>query len=219
MATTEITNRVLPNRRILRYTYGERIMHWVAAGSYIYLLLSGLAFWSPRLYWLATLLGGGPPARFWHPFAGLLFTATMVWMHSAWRTDMKRTDVDRAWDKTLKAYVTNDDEDVAPAGRFNSGQKQFFWVMYGAGLVLLATGLALWFVEYLPWGASFVRTLSALLHPIAALFTIGAFIIHVYMGTAVVREGFSSVIRGEVSEEWARTHHPLWLNQIKAQQK
>jgi cytochrome b subunit of formate dehydrogenase len=49
---------------------------------------------------------------------------------------------------------------------------------------------------------------------VGALLTIGAFIIHFYMGTAVVREGFSSVIRGEVSEAWVRTHHPLWHHEI-----
>jgi formate dehydrogenase subunit gamma len=48
----------------------------------------------------------------------------------------------------------------------------------------------------------------------AALLTIGAFIIHVYMGTAMVRGGFTSIIRGEVSPEWAKTHHRLWYEQV-----
>jgi formate dehydrogenase subunit gamma len=48
----------------------------------------------------------------------------------------------------------------------------------------------------------------------AALATIGGFIIHVYMGTAMVRGGFTSIIRGEVSTAWARTHHRLWYEQI-----
>ena len=45
---------------------------------------------------------------------------------------------------------------------------------------------------------------------IAALVTTGAFIIHVYMGTAVVRGSVTAIIRGEVSPEWAKTHHRLW---------
>ena len=32
--------------RILRYTLGERVTHWIAGLSYIYLLITGLAFWS-----------------------------------------------------------------------------------------------------------------------------------------------------------------------------
>jgi cytochrome b subunit of formate dehydrogenase len=49
---------------------------------------------------------------------------------------------------------------------------------------------------------------------VAALATIGGFIIHVYMGTAMVRGGFTSIIRGEVSTAGARTHHRLWYEQV-----
>ena len=52
------------------------------------------------------------------------------------------------------------------------------------------------------------------LRTVWSVVTTGAFIIHVYMGTAVVRGGFNSVIRGEVSTPWARFHHRLWLNRI-----
>jgi formate dehydrogenase subunit gamma len=54
------------------------------------------------------------------------------------------------------------------------------------------------------------------LHVSAALVSIGAFIIHVYMGTAMVRGGFTSIIRGEVSPAWARTHHRLWFDRVTA---
>ena len=36
--------QVIPHDHVLRYTLRERLTHWVAAGSYIYLLLTGLAF-------------------------------------------------------------------------------------------------------------------------------------------------------------------------------
>ena len=56
-------SRSLPHGRVLRYTFHERLTHWVAAGSYIYLLLTGLAFWSPWLFWLAMVFGGGQVSR------------------------------------------------------------------------------------------------------------------------------------------------------------
>ena len=55
---------------------------------------------------------------------------------------------------------------------------------------------------------------SVAVHVIAALVTIGGFIIHVYMGTALVRGSFTSIIRGEVSPEWAKTHHRLWYEHV-----
>src|SRR5688572_27316996 len=54
---------LLPNGRVLRYTFRERLMHWLAGISYVYLLLTGLAFWSPWLYWIAYILGGPTISR------------------------------------------------------------------------------------------------------------------------------------------------------------
>ena len=34
------------------------------------------------------------------------------------------------------------------------------------------------------------------------------------MGTAVVRGGFTSIIRGEVSPAWAKLHHRLWYDRV-----
>jgi formate dehydrogenase subunit gamma len=200
--------------RILRYTLIERVMHWLAALSYIYVLLTGLAFYSPHLYWLATILGGAPTSRFWHPWLGVVFALTIVWMLRAWRSDMCITAVDRKWGKAIEHYIRNEDEDLPPIDRFNLGQKQFFWAMLYAALVLLLSGLVLWFPEKIPWGLRGLRFAAILLHVASALVTIGLFIIHVYMGTAVVRGGFTSIIRGEVSPAWARTHHRLWYERI-----
>jgi len=207
-------SRVLPNGRILRYTYRERVVHSLAGASYVYLLLTGLAFWSPWLFWMAVMLGGGSTSRWLHPWIGLVFTWALLRMYQLWGKEMRVTAEDRAWQSAIGQYVRNEDENLPPADRFNIGQKYLFWLMFWAGLVLALTGLVLWFPERIPWSLRFVRYLAVLLHPIAALLTIGGFIIHVYMGTAVVRGGFSSVIRGEVTEGWLRMHHRLWYARL-----
>ena len=200
--------------RILRYTLGERVIHWVAGLTYVYLLLTGLAFWSPYLFWIAMFFGGGPTARFWHPWMGLIFTASVVWMYRIWHRDMRATLADREWAKHVGDYIRNQDENLPPIGRFNIGQKQFFWLMLIGGIALLLSGVALWLVNDIPWSWRWLRYTAVLVHAVAALATIGGFIIHVYMGTAMVRGGFTSIIRGEVSTAWARTHHRLWYEQV-----
>ena len=70
---SEHADQLLPHGRVLRYPFVERLNHWIAAGSYIYLLLTGLAFWSPWCFWIAGLLGGGQISRMLHPWAGLFF--------------------------------------------------------------------------------------------------------------------------------------------------
>jgi len=110
-----------------RYTLVERVNHWIGALAYIYLLITGLAFWSPYLYWLAVVVGSGPVARAWHPWVGLIFTASLFWSFKQWHGDMKIDDADRAWAKAIPYYIENEDDKLPPVGRFNYGQKLFFW--------------------------------------------------------------------------------------------
>jgi formate dehydrogenase subunit gamma len=199
---------------IERYTLAERLVHWIAGLTYIYQVLTGLAFYSPHLYWIAMMLGGPATSRYWHPWIGLLFMAALFWMFRVWARDMRITAVDRQWTDAMGHYIRNEDEQLPPIDRFNAGQKYFFWVMLWAGLVMLISGVLLWIPEKIPWSLRFLRYTAILLHVSAALISIGAFIIHVYMGTAMVRGSFTAMVSGWVPPAWARTHHRLWYNRV-----
>ena len=88
---------MLPHGRILRYELHERLTHWTAAFSYIYLLLTGLAFYSPWCFWIAIALGGGQISRMLHPWAGLIFFGAVIKMYSMWAAQMRTTAADKAW--------------------------------------------------------------------------------------------------------------------------
>jgi formate dehydrogenase subunit gamma len=206
--------QTIPHGHVLRYTLRERITHWVAGVTYVYLLGTGLAFWSPWLFWLAVVLGGTQISRALHPWAGLIFFGAVWYMYVMWAGQMKYTEDDRRWWKALKYYRTNQDDKMPPAGRYNAGQKFLFWGFFWSTMALLATGLVLWFPEYTPWNLRFLRYLSVLIHPLAALFTIGLFMIHLYMGLFAERGAFGSVIRGDVSIAFAKRYHPAWYKEI-----
>lgn len=210
--------RILPERReaIERYTLRERLNHWLAGLTYIYLMLTGLALFTPHLYWMAAVLGSGPTVRYWHPWIGLIFFAAMLWMHRMWRRDMRTTDADRAWSREIKKYIENRDDELPPVGRFNAGQKQFYWVMFFSTIVLLLSGIVMWIPEYLPRSLNGLRSISIVIHEVAALITIGAFLIHVYMGIFVVPGGFRAIVHGYVSKQWAKRHHRLWYERLVA---
>lgn len=198
--------------RVVRYDFRERVVHASAALTYVYLLLTGLAFWTPALYWLAIVLGGGYLSRVLHPWVGLCFSGAVLAMYATWRRDMRTTDADRAWRRALRHYIRNEDAQVPPAGRFNFGQKQLFWVMVLGGLALLLSGLVMWFIAWVPWELRALRYGAVLVHAGAALLTIAGFIVHLYMGLFVVNGGLSAILHGEVSDRWARHHHALWVD-------
>jgi formate dehydrogenase subunit gamma len=199
-----------PVERIVRYNLRERIVHAAAGISYVYLLLTGLAFWTPALYWLAIVLGGGYLSRLLHPWIGLVFTGVLLVMWAAWHREMKTTREDREWRKHIVDYMTNNDVHVPPAGRFNYGQKQFFWLMVIASLALVVSGVVLWGIASVPGEMAWLRYAAILVHSVAALATVGLFIVHLYMGIAVVPGGLSAIVHGDVSGEWAQQHHSLW---------
>lgn len=205
---------LLPNGRVLRYSFHERLIHWMAGISYLYLLLTGLAFWSPWLFWIAVVLGGGTMSRELHPWFGLIFAFALLLMYGMWAAQMKETPADKAWWASIGHYIRNEDDQMPSADRFNPGQKLLFWGFFVNGILLLLSGLVLWFPQYIPWNFRVLRLSAVILHPVCALLTIALFIVHVYMGTAMERGAFGSVIRGDVSVAWAEKHHYSWYKQL-----
>ena len=208
------SDQLIPHDHVLRYNFNERLNHWVAAGSFIYLMLTGLAFWSPWLFWIASALGGAELSRMLHPWVGLVFFVAVCYMYALWSSQMKHDPVDTEWWKSLPHYIRNEDEKMPPAGRYNAGQKLLFWSFFLGGIVLLASGLVLWFTESIPWAWRWLRYLSVVVHAGTALLLIGNLMIHVYMGVFAERGAFGSVIRGDVSLAFAKRYHPGWYQEI-----
>jgi len=206
---------IVPEGEVLRYNYAERVCHWANSVTYVFCMLTGLAFYSPYLYWLSVVGGGGASSRFLHPWVGVFFFVAMLWMHSLWKLQMAAAPEDQAWKDRMKDYIENRDELVPPQGRFNAGQKLFYWVMWYCAIILLITGVVMWFPEKMPRSLHWVLTIIVPIHVVAALITIGAFIIHIYMGIMLVSGGLKGISVGHVSEEWAATHHRLWYQKIK----
>jgi formate dehydrogenase subunit gamma len=204
----------IPEDEVQRYNFAERAYHWINAIAYTYLMLTGLAIFTPLAYWLGYVLGGPATIRYWHPWIGLIYLATIFWMHRMWKRDMQKIPEDEKWTKNIRAYAENRDELMPPQGRFNAGQKQFWWVMLYCTFILLITGIIMWIPEKMPRELHWVLPITVFIHSATALITIAAFIIHVYMSVWVTPGSMKAMVEGHVSTNWARTHHRLWFEKI-----
>jgi formate dehydrogenase subunit gamma len=198
--------------RITRFTTTERVVHWLVALAFLYSALTGLSLWSPRLYWLSAIFGGGTTVRAWHPLGGVIFVAFFAAMFAAWRRQMRLDQDDRIWIRLAHRYAVHNYSGLPEAGRFNAGQKSLFWLQSIFALLLLASGIVLWFPEFMPRA---LRLAAVLVHPVAAIASIGGLIIHIYMGTAAVPQAFRGMIQGWVTPLWAAAHHPKWYREIR----
>ncbi len=203
-------------KRIKRYSLVERVLHWTMALSFVYLGLSGLGLFTPKLGWLLTMLGGGQTVRAMHPIIGVVFTGSLLALFIKWIKDLILTPDDRVWLKCMRDYLAGRDEHLPPSGRFNAGQKLLFRTQVVLGLVLLASGLPLWFPE------SFSRELrlwSVLVHCVSGVGAMLSLVAHVHMAVIVTEGALRGMTEGTVSEEWARHHHGKWLDGMKSKSK
>lgn len=213
-----------PEDQVVRYNFAERAVHWINGIAYVYCMATGLALFTPFLFWMATVLGGGPTIRFWHPWVGLVYLVTIFWMNSKWKMDMAPIPEDEGWNKNIKAYVQNQDDKMPPQGRFNAGQKMFWKGMFWCTLLLFVTGLALWFPEVISQNEKlhnwhWLLTLCVFIHCATALVTVALFIIHVYMSVWMTPGSLKSMMDGTVSSGFARAHHRLWYEKVTGRKR
>jgi formate dehydrogenase subunit gamma len=202
--------------QIPRFDASERTVHWLVAIGFLYTALTGLALWSHKLYWLATVLGGGAVVRALHPWGGVLFVLVLALMFRRWSAQMKLDADDRTWLRYAHKYAIHDEAGIPEAGRFNAGQKALFWLQVSAALLLAGSGIVLWWPEAMPQP---LRLAAVLIHPVAAIAAIGGIIVHIYMGTAAVPEAFRGMVRGWVRPGWAKSHHPRWYRETQSQRE
>ena len=200
--------------KVTRFSLRERLIHWLVALSFLYAALTGLSLWSPRLFWISAVFGGGVTVRAWHPLGGLLFFFIFGAMFLSWKRQMRLDSDDKRWLRMAHRYAAHDYAALPEAGRFNGGQKSLFWLQALNGILLLLSGVILWWPESM---SRSLRESAVLIHPLAAILAIAGLIVHIYMGTAATPGAFRGMTQGWVKPGWAASHHAKWYREIKRQ--
>ncbi len=199
--------------RVGRYRLFTRINHWIIAATTILLLLSGLAFYWPPLFWLTALFGGGQTARWLHPILGLVLAVGYLLMFvQLVARNIPRHD-DLVWLRHARDVMDQNEEKLPTLGKYNAGQKFVFWAMAGLILILLGTGTMIWHEVFPDLVSIPARRWAVLGHSVAAVLMGLTFILHVYAGIWT-RGTLSAMTRGWVTGGWAWRHHRKWLKEV-----
>src|ERR1700684_3104249 len=202
-----------PAGTIVRYATASRINHWITAGCFVLLVLSGLSMFHPVLFFLSGLFGGGQWTRAVHPWIG----ATLMGSYCGlivqfWRDEMWSWD-DLAWSKALTRVVVNEEEGVPEVPRFNAGQKFVFWSMALLVPVLFFSALVICAVYFESNTTIEQQRIALLVHSMAAIATIIVWIIHVYSGIWI-RGSMRAMMHGYATPGWAYRHHRKWFRRL-----
>jgi len=211
--------------RILRFSPVERFSHWLMAGSFVVLALTGLNLVLGRMLvlpWLgeaafATMTSWG---KISHNYVAWAFMLGLVLSFLVWVSHNIPDKVDAEWVKQGGGLLKKGMH--PPAKKFNAGQKIIFWSVTLGGAALSFTGVMLLFpgVEMLGLGATQADwQLYQLIHGIVAAGLSFIIIAHIYIGSVGMEGAFDAMGSGEVDLNWAKEHHSLWVEEVQGQAK
>lgn len=209
---------VIVGNEIVRHRRASRLIHWTVALTFFISLFSGMPIWSPLFGWMAYLVGGLEVARIIHPYAGVAFFIASIFQFFYWLSDMVLTAGEKgSWRPSkLLAYMRWEDESAVEGGKYNPGQKMFFWAVCLGAIGFLVSGIPMWF----PLSFSLiVREISYILHDITSICFLIGIVLHIYLGTAAEPGTFRSMTRGTVTRSWARLHHPGWFRKVSSEER
>jgi formate dehydrogenase subunit gamma len=206
-------------RKIERFTAFERAAHWVNAIAFVALAVSGIVMAFGQFFLLpvigTTLFGWLTYAlKNIHNFTGPLFAVSLVVVILTFVKDNLPRKEDITW--LLKGGGLLGAHEV-PSHRFNAGEKVLFWAgVFLFGLIVVASGLVL--DKVIP-GMAYLRSdmqIAHMIHASAAVIMMVMFMGHIYMGTIGMQGAYNAMKTGYVDETWAKEHHELWYDDIKA---
>ena len=232
-------------RTVTRFKAIERFGHWLMAGSFILLGLTGLI----SLFGRKVLI----PAFGHEAFSTLAIASKWVHNNVSWAFMLGLAMVFVMWvmhnlpSRTDLKWLAQGGGILAqgkhpPAKKFNAGQKLIFWSVILFGTSISLTGLSLLFPFEMPMFAKTFAILNdtglaslagygtlptelapheemqfaQLWHAIMAFVLMAIILAHIYIGSVGMEGAYDAMGSGEVEEQWAREHHSLWLEDMQS---
>ncbi|MBO0725728.1 MAG: formate dehydrogenase subunit gamma [Blastocatellia bacterium] len=206
---------VINQTLIARHKAGVRLAHWLVAVFFFLSTLTGFVLFTPFLFGLSGVFGGGAMTRFLHPWFALGFVVAVLFLIRAWGRRMKLDAGDEEWKNNFGAYMRYEIE-LEQVGKYNAGQKMFFWAVALGALALLLSGVVMWFPAVFPY---FMRSIAYWLHETTFIAFVIGVIYHIYMSTTAMPGTLRAMTRGTVTKDWAKWHHPRWYREITGDKK
>ncbi len=201
-------------RLVRRYLPTQRLVHWVGVPAFLVLLVTGIALLVPPFSYYAA----GGASRMIHKIASFVLAALpivyVVLNPKAAKELLKEsftyTRDDLEWFKHMPAYFLGRTKGLPPQGRINAGQKLHHAATF---IMFVSIGVSGWVLMFGkgqlgPDGLA----LAAMIHDLSMLGLTVLMIGHMYF--TFVYDALSGMLRGYVTEEYARMEHSKWLEEL-----
>lgn len=205
-------------KKIKVFNLFHRLIHWIAGFSFLVLVPTGFVMI------FGTTFGGGEFVRVCkelHAISTVFFAIAVLPMTVMWIKDMLPTMDDIKWMMILGGYLSKVKRPI-PAGKFNAGQKMWFWICTFGGILMILTGAAMYFQDFsleilASYGISQIDFLRAcaIAHNILGMAVAALFFTHVYMSMFAIKGALHSMINGYKEEEEVEILHSSYYKKLK----
>jgi formate dehydrogenase subunit gamma len=189
---------------VRRFSPVERLLHWVNAIGFFFLLATGLILYLPRL---STLVSRRQEIQYIHFWGGVAWLCTLAVVVALGGRRLLATarELDRFDEDDLRWLRGRN----APQGRFNAGQKINAALTAAFAVLFGISGLLLWFGEQ-DTRLRFASTV--ILHDGLMYVSLALLVGHLYLALIhpATRHALRGMTLGNVSAEWAARHHTKW---------
>ncbi len=198
------------------YSVYERLLHLVLQVSFLILVGSGLFISFGRNIFEPTA-GVGTfmrTMRGLHEWVAFPFIIALVMAFFTWIKYNIVAKYDFEWMLMAGGYLTPKSKRAtahhAPAGKFNAGQKFWFWAAFWGGLFVGISGFMMRFGPFV----DNVNTLriSWLVHGVVAYLLMLGMLAHLF-AVLINKGSFSTMITGTAKRKWVREHHPNYAEE------
>ncbi len=207
---------------VLRMNPSQRIQHFLLAGSFIVLAVTGFALKFPDS-WIGKAMGSNEMFRRWtHRGAGLVllivgaYHVFYILRNKAGRQlvkDLFPVKKDLADLGANARYLAGASEEKARIGRFGYAEKMEYWAVIWGTIIMGVTGLMIWFkmdvTRFLPrWAVDVALTIHYYEAILACLAIVVWHFYHVIFDPDVYPLNWACW-NGRVSKHWQAEEHPL----------
>lgn len=228
---------------VTRFNGLERFGHWLLAGSFILLGITGLITLFGRLL-IIPLIGKDAFAtvalagKWVHNNVAWAFMLGLLLVFVIWILENIPNRGDLRW--LAKGGGLFSKGVHPPAKKFNAGQKIIFWSVIILGVSISISGLSMLFPFQLPMFAktfALINTtglpqlfgmadlpeilaphqemqFSQIWHAVVAFVFIAIILAHIYLGSVGMEGAFDAMGSGEVDTQWAKEHHSIWYDEV-----
>lgn len=206
-------------REVEKYRKPTRILHWVHAGAFVLLFLTGLVLFIPQL----GIIAQDSWTRVIHRIAAVVFViAPLVYIPLNWKATKRGIKDAFSWgmddigwlQAAPRYYFLGDEQGMPPQGHMNTGQKMWWLIVIVFGVLFVITGTAMWFAKTTAPAA--VLQWMVFVHDIAFIVAGTMLFLHIYLGVIhpLMTESWGAMVRGKMSADYAKKHHAKWYEEV-----